>query len=231
MNGGTVKLAPSILASDFARLGEQVAQAEQAGADRIHIDVMDGHFVPNISMGAPIVRSLRRITRLPLETHLMISDPDFFLDEFVAAGSDSFLVHFEGNVNLHRTVMRIKALGKRAGVVINPATSATVLEEILQDVDQVLVMTVDPGFGHQHFLSTTLLKIRHVRHMVEQIKPGCDVEVDGGIDATTAPLAVRAGANVLVAGSSIFAESDGVPTAMERLRSAINQCSELPLAV
>jgi ribulose-phosphate 3-epimerase len=231
MNGGTVKLAPSILASDFARLGEQVAQAEQAGADRIHIDVMDGHFVPNISMGAPIVQSLRRITRLPLETHLMISDPDFFLDEFVAAGSDSFLVHFEGNVNLHRTVLRIKALGKRAGVVINPATSATVLEEILQDVDQVLVMTVDPGFGHQHFLSTTLAKIRHVRHMVEQIKPGCDVEVDGGIDATTAPLAVRAGANVLVAGSSIFAESDGVPAAMERLRSAINQCSELPLEV
>jgi ribulose-phosphate 3-epimerase len=231
MNRGTVKLAPSILASDFARLGEQVAQAEQAGADRIHIDVMDGHFVPNISMGAPIVQSLRRITRLPLETHLMISDPDFFLDEFVAAGSDSFLVHFEGNVNLHRTVLRIKALGKRAGVVINPATSATVLEEILQDVDQVLVMTVDPGFGHQHFLSTTLPKIRHVRHMVEQIKPGCDVEVDGGIDATTAPLAVRAGANVLVAGSSIFAESDGVPAAMERLRSAINQCSELPLEV
>src|SRR5580700_5968496 len=163
MNGGTVKLAPSILASDFARLGEQVAQAEQAGADRIHIDVMDGHFVPNISMGAPIVQSLRRITRLPLETHLMISDPDFFLDEFVAAGSDSFLVHFEGNNNLHRTVMRIKALGKRAGVVINPATSATVLEEILQDVDQVLVMTVDPGFGHQHFIHTTLPKIRRVR--------------------------------------------------------------------
>jgi ribulose-phosphate 3-epimerase len=231
MNGGTVKLAPSILAADFARLGEQVAQAEQAGADRIHVDVMDGHFVPNISMGAPIVQSLRKATRLPLEIHLMISDPDFFLDEFVAAGSDSFLVHFEGNVNLHRTVERIKTLGKRAGVVINPATSATALEEILQDVDQVLVMTVDPGFGHQHFLSTTLPKIRHVRHLVQQIKPGCDLEVDGGIDAVTGPLAVNAGANVLVAGTSIFAESDGVAAAMERLRTAVHQRSQLPLAV
>jgi ribulose-phosphate 3-epimerase len=231
MEKRAVKLAPSILAADFARLGEQVAQAEQAGADRIHIDVMDGHFVPNISMGAPIVQSLRRVTHLPLETHLMISDPDFFLEEFVAAGSDSFLVHFEGNVNLHRTVQRIKALGKRAGVVINPATSATVLEEILQDVDQVLVMTVDPGFGHQHFLPTTLPKIRQICHMVQQMKPGCDVEVDGGIDAATAPLAVRAGANVLVAGSSIFAEAEGVAAAMERLRTAINQGSEVTVGV
>lgn len=231
MEKRAVKLAPSILAADFARLGEQVAQAEQAGADRIHIDVMDGHFVPNISMGAPIVQSLRRVTHLALETHLMISDPDFFLEEFVAAGSDSFLVHFEGNANLHRTVQRIKALGKRAGVVINPATPAFVLEEILQDVDQVLVMTVDPGFGHQHFLSTTLPKIRQICHMVQQMKPGCDVEVDGGIDAATAPLAVRAGANVLVAGSSIFAEAEGVAAAMERLRTAINQGSEVTVAV
>jgi Ribulose-phosphate 3 epimerase family len=132
---GAVQLAPSILAADFARLGEQVAQAEQAGADRIHVDVMDGHFVPNISFGAPIIQSLRRVTRLPLETHLMISDPDFFLDEFVEAGSDSFLVHWEGNNNLHRTIQRIKALGKGVGVVINPATPAAVLEEILPEVD------------------------------------------------------------------------------------------------
>src|ERR671923_1663163 len=177
-----VKLAPSILAADFARLGAQVAEAEQAGADRIHVDVMDGHFVPNLSMGAPIVQSLRRVTRLPLEIHLMISDPDFFLDEFVEAGSDSFLVHWEGNANLHRTIQRIKALGKRAGVVINPATPAAVLEEILPDVDQVLVMTVNPGFGHQHFLRTTLPKIRRVRDMIERIKPECSLEVDGGID-------------------------------------------------
>src|SRR5205823_7813483 len=154
MDKGAVKLAPSILAADFARLGEQVAEAEKAGADRIHVDVMDGHFVPNISMGAVIVQSLRPVTRLPLETHLMISDPDLFLEEFVEAGSDSFLVHWEGNSNLHRTVQRIRTLGKRAGVVINPATASGVLEEIVQHVDQVLVMTVNPGFSHQQFLRT-----------------------------------------------------------------------------
>jgi len=223
METDVVKLAPSILAADFARLGEQVAEAELAGADRIHVDVMDGHFVPNLSMGAPIVQSLRRVTRLPLEIHLMISDPDFFLDEFAEAGSDSFLVHWEGNANLHRTVQRIKALGKRAGVVINPATPAAVLEEILHDVEQVLIMTVNPGFGHQHFLPTTLPKIRRVRQMIEQFKPGCDVEVDGGIDAETAPLAVAAGANILVAGTAIFGESEGVAEAMNRLRATINQ--------
>lgn len=223
MDKGIVKLAPSILAADFAHLGKQVGEAEQAGADRIHVDVMDGHFVPNISMGAPIVESLRRITRLPLETHLMISDPDFFLDEFTQAGSDSFLVHWEGNNNLHRTVQRIKALGKRVGVVINPATPAAVLEEILQDVDQVLVMTVNPGFGHQHFIHTTLPKIRRVRQMIDEIKGDCDLEVDGGIDATTAPLVVDAGANVLVAGSAVFGEGEGVIAAMNRLRAAANQ--------
>ena len=223
MKSDVVKLAPSILAADFARLGEQVAEAEQAGADRIHVDVMDGHFVPNLSMGAPIVQSLRRVTHLPLEIHLMISDPDLFLDEFVEAGSDSFLVHWEGNANLHRTIQRIKALGKRAGVVINPATPAAVLEEILHDVEQVLIMTVNPGFGHQRFLPTTLPKIRRVRQMIEQCKSGCDVEVDGGIDAETAPLAVAAGANVLVAGTAIFGESEGVTAAMTRLRATINQ--------
>src|SRR6266849_7121758 len=223
MAKGIVKLAPSILSADFAHLGKQVGEAEQAGADRIHVDVMDGHFVPNISMGAPIVQSLRQVTRLPLETHLMISDPDFFLDEFTEAGSGSFLVHMEGNNNLHRTVQRIKALGKRVGVVINPATPAAVLEEILQDVDQVLVMTVNPGFGHQRFIHTTLPKIRRVRQMINELKPGCDLEVDGGIDAKTAPLVVSAGANVRVAGSAIFGEGDGVGAAMLRLRAAAHQ--------
>jgi ribulose-phosphate 3-epimerase len=218
MDRGSVKIAPSILAADFARLGEQVTEAERAGADRIHVDVMDGHFVPNLSMGAPIVQALRRVTRLPLETHLMISNPDFFLEQFAEAGADSFLVHWEGNANLHRTVQGVKALGKRVGVVINPATPTVVLEEILQDVEQVLVMTVNPGFGHQHFIHTTLPKIRRVRQMIAQIKPGCDLEVDGGIDAATAPLVVAAGANVLVAGSAIFGDGDGVAVAMNRLQ-------------
>ena len=221
MHNRLVKLAPSILAADFARLGEQVAEAERSGADRIHVDVMDGHFVPNIAIGAPIVKSLRRVTRLPLETHLMISNPDFFLDEFAEAGSDSFLVHWEGNHNLHRTLQRIKGLGKRAGVAINPATPASVLEEILPDLDHVLVMTVNPGFGHQHFLESTLPKLRRVAQMIEQVKPECDLEVDGGIDEATAPMAVAAGANVLVAGTSVFGANKDVAAAMESLRDAV----------
>jgi ribulose-phosphate 3-epimerase len=217
---GAVKLAPSILAADFTRLGDQVAEAERAGADRIHVDVMDGHFVPNISMGEPIISSLRKATRLPLEAHLMISDPDFFVEEFAQAGADSFMVHWEGNNDLARTVQRIKALGKKVGVAINPATPAAVLEEIIQDLDQVLVMTVSPGFGHQHFLHTTLPKIGRARRMIDRIKPGCDLEVDGGVDVATAPLAVAAGANVLVAGSAIFNDGEGVADAMKRLRAA-----------
>src|SRR6478672_11768025 len=220
MDKSIAKLAPSILSADFAQLGKQVGEAEQAGADRFHVDVMDGHFVPNISMGAPIIQSLRQVTRLPLETHLMISDPDFFLNDFAQAGSDSFLVHWEGNNNLHRTVQRVKDLGKRVGVVINPATPAAVLEEILQDVDQVLVMTVNPGFGHQHFIHTTLPKIRRVRQMIEQFRLSCELELDGGIDAVTARLGAAAGADFLVAGSSIFVDHEGVEAAMGRLRTA-----------
>ncbi|MGC1345776.1 MAG: ribulose-phosphate 3-epimerase [Methyloceanibacter sp.] len=220
MTTDAVKLAPSILAADFARLGDQVAEADRCGADRIHVDVMDGHFVPNLSMGPPIIASLRRVTRLPLEAHLMISNPDVFVDEFVQAGTDSFLVHWEGNNDLSRTVQRIKALGKTVGVAVNPATPAAVLEEIIQDLDQVLVMTVNPGFGHQHFLHTTLPKIARVRQLIDRIKPNFSLEVDGGIDATTAPLAVAAGADVLVAGSAIFNDSESVSAAMQRLRAA-----------
>src|SRR5919204_44008 len=163
MDPSAIRLAPSILAADFARLGEQVAAAERAGADRIHIDVMDGHFVPNLTMGPVVVRSLRPVTRLPLEVHLMIEQPDLFLEAFAEAGADTLLVHQEGAPNLHRTVQRIKALGKRAGVVLNPATPAAALEEILPDVDLVLVMTVNPGFGGQEFIHNTLGKIRPVR--------------------------------------------------------------------
>jgi ribulose-phosphate 3-epimerase len=215
-----VKLAPSILAADFSRLGEQVAQAVRAGASRIHVDIMDGHFVPNLSMGPPIVKSLRRITDLPLETHLMISDPDFFLDEFAGAGSDSFLVHWEGNNNLHRTIQHVKSLGKSVGLVLNPATPASVLEEVLPDLDLVLVMTVNPGFGHQHFIASTLPKIQRVRQMIERVRPGCELELDGGIDASTARLGVAAGADVLVAGTSVFGDPEGVDAAMKKLRAA-----------
>jgi ribulose-phosphate 3-epimerase len=218
-----VKLAPSILAADFARLGEQVTQLEQAGADRIHVDVMDGHFVPNISFGASIVQSIRPVTRLPLETHLMISDPDFFLEQFVDAGSDSFLVHWEGNNNLYRTIRRIKELEKPVGVVINPATPAMVLNEILGEVNLVLVMTINPGFGGQRFLDMTLPKIRQVRQMIADVNPDCELELDGGIDADTAPIAVAAGGNVLVAGSAIFDHADGVAAGMKELQRAINQ--------
>src|SRR5262249_54991357 len=218
----TGKQPPSVPAADSARLGEQVAGAERAGADRIHVDVMDGHFVPNLSLD-PVVVESRRVTRLPLEAHLMIFNPDFFLDEFAQAGADSFLVHWEGNSDLSRTVQRIKALGKRVGVAVNPATPAAVLEDIMPDLDQVLVMTVSPGFGHQHFLPTTLPKIARAREMIDRIKPPCGLEVDGGIDATTAPLAVAAGADVLVAGSAIFNDSEGVTAAMQRLRATLQR--------
>jgi ribulose-phosphate 3-epimerase len=221
-----LKIAPSILAADFACLGEHVREAERAGADRIHVDVMDGHFVPNISMGAPIVASLRPATQLPIETHLMITDPDKFFSEFVDAGSDSFLVHWEGNLNLHRTVHKAKSLGKRVGVAINPATPAFVLAEILPEIDQVLVMTVDPGFGHRQFLQTTLTKICIVRRMIDRLNRDCDLEVDGGIDHSTARLAVEAGANVLVAGTAVFGDREGVAAGMKSLResfSLVNQ--------
>jgi ribulose-phosphate 3-epimerase len=217
----TIRIAPSILAADFARLGEQVAEAERAGADRIHVDVMDGHFVPNISIGLPVVQSLRRVTRLPLECHLMIEEPIRYLDAFAEAGADGMIVHEEGAIHLHRTVEHIRKLGKRAGVAINPATPAHVLEEILVDVDLVLVMTVNPGFGGQQFIPTTASKIRRVRDMIERMRPGCELEVDGGIDPATAPLTVEAGANVLVSGSAIFHAPDGITAAMHRLRASV----------
>jgi ribulose-phosphate 3-epimerase len=217
----TINIALSILDADFTRLGEQITQAESAGIDRIHIDVMDGHFVPNISMGASVVRSIRRVTRLPLVAHLMISNPDSFIEDFAGAGADSFLIHWEGNVNPHRTVDRTKMLGKQAGIVINPATSAGVLEEILPEIDHVLVMTVDPGFGHQHFLHTSLPKIRRLRRMIDEIKPECELGLDGGINTDTAAIAVDAGANVLVAGSAILLDSEGVVAATNKLRTSL----------
>jgi ribulose-phosphate 3-epimerase len=221
MSPPVVKLAPSILAADFARLGEQVREAEQAGADRIHVDVMDGHFVPNITMGPVVVKALRPLTQLPLEVHLMIEHPARFLDAFAEAGADSMLVHVENAVNLHRTVQHIKALRKKAGVVLNPATSPIAVAEILPDVDLVLVMTVNPGFGGQAFIANTLGKIRMIRQMIDETKGDIELEVDGGIDAATTPRAVEAGARVLVAGSAVFGAADGVAAAMNRLRTAL----------
>ncbi len=221
MNSPTVHWAPSVLAADFARLGDQVRDAEKAGANRIHVDVMDGHFVPNISMGPLVVQALKPITALPLECHLMISDPDLYIESFVKAGAATLLVHVENNANLHRTVQLVKSFGKKVGVVINPATPAATLVDILADVDLVLVMTVNPGFGGQQFLTSTLSKLRHVRQMIDSSRPIIELEVDGGIDATTAPLAVEAGARVLVAGSSVFHVPEGVAVAMERLRASL----------
>jgi ribulose-phosphate 3-epimerase len=221
MDLSTIKLAPSILAADFTRLGEQVLEAERAGADRIHVDVMDGHFVPNLTIGPMIVKALRGVTRLPLESHLMVERPESLLDDFVAAGADSILVHWEGSSNLHRTLQQIKSHGKQAGVVINPATPASVLEEVVAEVSLVLVMTVNPGWGGQKFIESTLPKIGRVRDLIARLNPTCELEVDGGIDARTAPQAVAAGANVLVAGSAVFGAADGVAAAMERLRASV----------
>lgn len=220
MSSKEIKLAPSILSADFARLGEQVAEAEKAGADRIHVDVMDGHFVPNITIGPPVVQSLRKVTRLPLEAHLMIENPERFLDDFARAGIDGIIVHWEGAVHLHRTVQAIKALGKYAGVALNPATPADVLDVILPDIDLVLVMTVNPGFGGQKFISNMLPKIAKVRLMIDAIHPGVELEIDGGVDTATTPGAVKAGARVLVAGSHIYGRPEGVAAAMQGLMAS-----------
>jgi ribulose-phosphate 3-epimerase len=215
------KLAPSILAADFANLGQQVRDADGAGADRIHVDVMDGHFVPNISMGPLVVAALRPVTKLPLEAHLMIEEPDLFLEAFAEAGADTIIVHVENAVNLHRTVHQIKSLKKKVGVTLNPATPIVALSEILPDVDLVLVMTVNPGFGGQKFIPHCIDKIRRARRMIDAVNPAIELEVDGGIDAATGPQAHQAGAGVFVAGSAIFNKHESVTAAMARLRNAL----------
>ena len=215
-----IKLAPSILSADFTRLGVQIAEVTRAGADYIHVDVMDGHFVPNISIGAPVVASIRRVTSLPLDVHLMIEHPERYISDFVEAGADIITVHVEASPYLHGTIKAIKEQGAKAGVSLNPPTPISAADEFIHNVDLVLIMSVNPGFGGQSFIPETLPRIESMRKIIDNRKPGVELEVDGGINADNAPDIVRAGADVLVAGNSIFRAEDGISQAMQRLREA-----------
>jgi ribulose-phosphate 3-epimerase len=217
----TIGIVPSILSADFTRLGEQVREAEEAGAQRIQVDIMDGHFVPNITMGPMILAAVRRCTTLPLEAHLMISNPEQYIEDFANAGADVIIAHQEVSPHLHRIIQQIKAAGKMAGIALTPSTPVIMLEDILSLLDMVLIMTVNPGFGGQDFIPETLPKITRLRQVIDQRGLRCDIEVDGGIHEATAPLVVQAGANLLVAGSAVYNERESVAQAIARLRNAI----------
>ncbi|GGF85061.1 ribulose-phosphate 3-epimerase [Paenibacillus albidus] len=214
-----ILLAPSILSADFAALGTEVAEVQACGADWIHVDVMDGHFVPNITLGPPIVKAVSAHTSLPLDVHLMISSPERYIADFAAAGAAVITVHAEACVHLHRVVHQIKELGLMAGVAINPGTPASALREVLEDLDLALVMTVNPGFGGQAFIPNTLRKIRQIRQWANEVNPGLRIEVDGGVGEATAPLVAEAGADVLVAGNAVFGQPDRA-AAISAIRAA-----------
>jgi ribulose-phosphate 3-epimerase len=217
----TVKIAPSILAADLLHLGDQVAAAEQGGADRFQVDVMDGVFVPNISFGQPLVAAMRRATQLLLEAHLMIVQPERYVEDFAQAGADLIIVHQEAAVHLDRTVQHIKQLGKKAGVALNPATPASTLDQIIEQVDLILVMTVNPGFGGQTFIPHTLRKIKQVQQMLNERNPTCEIEIDGGVEADTIGAAYAAGARVFVAGTSVFKHPAGPAAGVRALIRAV----------
>ncbi|MBI2550244.1 ribulose-phosphate 3-epimerase [Candidatus Woesearchaeota archaeon] len=213
-----VKIAPSILSADFSKLADEIRKVENY-VDMLHIDVMDGHFVPNITFGPPVVRSIRVVTKLPFDVHLMVENPDNYVDQFIDAGANLLSVHVETAVHLNRTIHNIKKKGAKAGVVLNPSTSLTALDYVLNDVDMVLIMTVNPGFGGQSFIRSMLPKIKALREMIDKQKLDVEIEVDGGINADTARQAVAAGADVLVAGSYIY-ESTDLTAAVNSLRGA-----------
>ena len=213
-----IQVSPSILSADFTRLADQVRAVERAGADRIHIDVMDGRFVPNISMGPFIVEAINSLTDLPLEAHLMIEEPDRYIGAFMDAGADVIIVHQENTTHLHRVVQAVREQGRQAGVALNPATPAQVLDEIIGDLDLVLVMSVNPGFSGQRFIDSVLPKIRRIRNTMTDLEITCDLEVDGGVNADTAPAAVSAGVNILVAATAVFKHPDGVAEGIRTLR-------------
>ena len=208
MSDRTIQIAPSILSADFARLGEEIAAVERGGAGVLHADVMDGHFVPNITIGLPVVKSLAAATRLPLDAHLMISEPGRYAEQFVAAGAKMVSVHIEADAHLHRTLMGIKAAGAQAGVAINPATPISYLEEAVGYADYVLIMSVNPGFGGQRFIAPTLEKVRKLRRIIDERRLKTRIEIDGGIDLNNVAEVVAAGAEILVAGSAIFGAAD-----------------------
>ncbi|MBX3258947.1 MAG: ribulose-phosphate 3-epimerase [Labilithrix sp.] len=214
-----ILVAPSILSADFARLGEEIAAVEAAGADWIHVDVMDGRFVPNITIGPPVVKAIRRVTRLPLDVHLMIVEPDRYVEDFAAAGADTITVHVEASTHLHRTLSHIRSLGKRAGVTLNPATNEDTLRYVLDVADQILVMSVNPGFGGQTLIREVLPKVAAIRTMIDERGLAIDLEIDGGITADTAKDAIDAGARVLVAGNAVFNTED-YKSAIDAIRSA-----------